>query len=234
MADLIPRLQIIQMNKILTFFLIGFCSIQVEAFEYKSISIFFGYLDQTPSDIVLDGQKSDELISTLTFPCLDEKSKLCGFIEKQQNPTKLQKDNLIITIYSSSISSSNQYNLQSNEQKIKSLLTMQAFIQALQIEQFVIYAGHSRFGGGPDFSIPHLNKNEDIDKDYYQSKTPGLNLILNSIKNSKLLKLALLSCDSKNHFETQIHKANPKLFLDLAQDLIYPDDLVEKIINEIK
>jgi hypothetical protein len=103
------------------------------------------------------------------------------------------------------------------------------FFDAIGISDVVIYNGHSRSGGGPDFNPPILNRELHTDyAGYYKVKRPGINHILEVLKKrpNNGSVLGLFSCTSRSHFYNLITKSNPNQRLILSSDLVdYNDSL---------
>ena len=110
-----------------------------------------------------------------------------------------------------------------------------AFLQGLTGADFLIYNGHSRAGGGPDFGPPRLAKNQDVDFPWYQKNEPGFTPIISTLEGapSKLKLLGLYSCASSKHFLDRVRKVKPDLGLITSPKLIYFSDALESSIESI-
>lgn len=111
------------------------------------------------------------------------------------------------------------------EQKRRSARTEEAFSKAFLDSDLVVYVGHSRLGGGPDFNPPRL-KNDKVDYPSYQKERAGARRTLRAVKdlNRRAQVLALLSCDSTDHFLGEIRKSAPDLQLATMKGNITSED----------
>ena len=197
---------IFHLNKFLTtlFFIL---SAVAHANEYcpkadgLKINIAIGYIDQIPGDQVVDGLYYSRLKNNLLRECSEEEI-LCGFT--QVSGELFLKNGTTIRLISSSVSSSNQYNIQSGDQKVKSAYAQKAFVEMIQDGDVVFYFGHSRKGGGPDFSPPMLTKDGKVDYGIYQKKKAGIGLLKQTLSGSKVDLLGLYACDSEKNFASEL------------------------------
>lgn len=196
--------QIFRLNKLLTtlFFIL---SAVAHASEYcpkadgLKINIAIGYIDQIPGDQVIDGLYYSRLKNSLLKECVSEEENLCGFT--QVSGEVFQKNETTVRLISSSVSSSNQYNIQSGNQKVKSAYAQKTFVEMIQDGDVVFYFGHSRKRGGPDFSPPLLTKDGRVNYNYYQHKKAGVYIMKQELLISNSELLGLYSCDSEENFK---------------------------------
>lgn len=179
----------------------------------------------------------------LTETC-ENKSQLdlCGFTESgdpdlgkvilQKRITLLGKSvvaRISLTQASASESFEDNKNSLAERQKFLTLQSEENYFGGIGIADLVIYNGHSRNGGGPDFNPPILNSLLHTDYDgYYRVKKPGISRVLKMIKENpnKDSVLGFFSCFSKKHFYDDLLKANPKQRLVLSSDVVnYFDSL---------
>lgn len=177
------------------------------------VEYFVGYADDY-RDKVRDGDEVSALRAFLLTPCFDDKKdRLCGF-RGIPNVINLYFKDIVwydqstkrieINLRNSSISDSDRSNRQNPEQIAKSKLVRNEFIQAIKSGDLIMYSGHSRFGGGPDFS-PVLYKNHaefKEDTSYYLKNKLGLNDMLTALaaREQSPWLIFMGSCDSRNHF----------------------------------
>ncbi len=185
----------------------------------------------------LDIGMFNSIIHALTEPCESRSQMdLCGFsasgdpaygkviLEKKitlLNNSVLAR--ITLTQASASESFENNKNLLADRQKFLTQQSEENYFGGIGKADVVIYNGHSRKGGGPDFNPPLLNSINHVNYDgYYLVKKPGITRVLNSIKSNpnKDGVLAFFSCFSKKHFYDDILKANPKQRLVLSADTI--------------
>ncbi|MBX3035102.1 MAG: hypothetical protein KF865_14380 [Bdellovibrionaceae bacterium] len=91
------------------------------------------------------------------------------------------------------------------EQRARAQKAERAFNASFADSDLVIYVGHSREGGGPDFAPPRL-KNGRVDYSSYQKARVGSRLLMESLRSPqrKARALALLSCDTTEHFLNEV------------------------------
>ncbi|HRO67672.1 MAG TPA: hypothetical protein PL182_08925, partial [Pseudobdellovibrionaceae bacterium] len=112
-------------------------------------------------------------------------------------------------------------------QKIRSERAEAVFLNSLKDSDLVVYVGHSRDGGGPDFKVPRLNGSR-VDYPYYRANRPGLKKLLSALKSGhrRARGLAILSCDSTKFFRGPIQKAAPGLTTMTIAGQVYSEDLL--------
>jgi hypothetical protein len=132
--------------------------------EKLSLSIFYGYSDDgdNGTDLVIDGQSKAAMIAELTRSCENGGNGACGFQKVRGSLDLLRrtmegpdgKGRIVdLRIMNSGVSSSDSQNkgrLQ-GKQLAHSAKVERLFLRALQTDDIVIYAGHSRHGTGPGF-----------------------------------------------------------------------------------
>lgn len=185
----------------------------------------------------------DSIRKVLAAPCEEpEQMNLCGF-EQTGDPSsgkvylskriQLLKNEVVVRIALTHASASESFVANTNELKEKQkFLTAQSeenYFGGIGQSDIVIYNGHSRDGGGPDFNPPLLDKELHTDyKGYYHKQRPGIKRVLDLIKkgSNKDSILTFFSCYSRRHFYDSLIKANPKQRLVLSADTIdYFDSL---------
>lgn len=192
------------------------------------ILIAYGYSDVESPKLdgiwTNDSIEKDRLVYTLTAPCNSDNIELCGF--HQLSPNRLVKTNtnqsLTTTVYLDILDSSYSINDRDNrqqflsEQKIKSQETTASFVRAFQKYDVILYSGHSRNGGGPDFSPPRMNGSH-VDYGWYEANRPGVKLLTQALKSPHRTQiLGLFSCASKGHFGGTLQNLDKKLALFLS------------------
>jgi hypothetical protein len=161
-------------------------------------------------------------------PCPESNSNgACGFKRDADDADLFVKEvkwpggnkRVELRMYSSSISTDSRLSRGSPAQKLASEAAEKKFHKALRESDLVYYSGHSRFGGGPDFSPPQFKQTADAvtgkprwryDLEHYRGQTPGLNKMLNVLKERKnpLFMLGMVSCESRSHFHGHINNSH--------------------------
>ncbi|MBP9681380.1 MAG: hypothetical protein KBD76_08240 [Bacteriovorax sp.] len=188
--------------------------------------IVFGYLD-TQEGYTSDLTMREALVATLTTPCPEKKSNIyaCGLSKDLDDADKFYKEvidfkgekhRVVFTIVNSSYSYSEEDNIAfAEQQKEQSQKAREAFLDGLQNASVIIYNGHSRDGGGPDFDPPVLKKNNHVDYNWYHKNKPGLKQILSALEEGKKAGkkapavMAFNSCNSHLHFHRSLSQAAP-------------------------
>lgn len=146
------------------------------------IRIAIGYQDFSPQNHVSDLLERQLLQDFLQERCIGN-FPLCEFeltyeggfrsvLEKQIGDRKI-----ILTITTSSISTNNQTNEKEESQIEKSDYAVSQFLSSFRVEDVVVYWGHGRSGGGPDFHPPELTKKGDVNYSSYENKKAGRSLL---------------------------------------------------------
>lgn len=112
-----------------------------------------------------------------------------------------------------------------NSQEFQSERTKELFLNSFAIDDIVIYSGHSRDGGGPDFFQPVLTKDGHVDYDYYHKHKDNIIEVANALQNATAKGVgaqmfASFSCNSKL-FQPRLHAASPETALLLSNNLAY-------------
>ena len=201
--------------------------------EEIRFEILFGYKDARPARFVGDRYERLTLIGQLLSPCpIGEHA--CGFVRSSYDKDLLEKEILGVDrnprrikayLVNSSIGPDDNSNRKDPFQEWQSRYAKKHFVEGLQTADAVFYDGHSRDGGGPDFSPPKLVAGH-TDYPWYVENTPGLNLLtqalLNTAGHTKLL--GLFSCVSSQLFSEKVRMSAPDLGLISSPKLIYYAD----------
>jgi hypothetical protein len=184
--------------------------------------IAFGYLDafQTTEDRI----QAAALIERLTKPC-EPGVAACGFSRDPDDMELLTKNvvgpngrthRVKLRLSTSSHSNSETRNRRETlDQKIQSLRAEDNFYSGLREADFLLYVGHARQGGGPDFSPSVLNSGRRTDFDYYRRERPGYNRLLTELQAAQLSGrapkiLGMFACDSARFFGDGLRRAAPQ------------------------
>ena len=197
-----------------------------------NIAVAFGYSDLADEhfDLTTDAMTMDTVIFNMTNPCAYKGQGFCAFKLAEGKEHKVNRytrelttagGKLTVNIYT--INSSYSNGNSDNTGKYKDLQNEQTrtardfYGWALQNSDLVLYEGHSRDGGGPDFAPPRLNGSGTVDYPWYHANRPGLKFLLSALDlaQRKPLSLGLYSCASRIHFLDSLerHASDSKLIL---------------------
>lgn len=208
------------------------------------ITYAHGYSDASEGKETFDNYYKSLLIKKITSPC-SAYNKACGFVRSADDAERfeknvinpdgnLQKVTLVIT--HSSISSDNHKNEQDPKQKYQSEHAKNIFGNGIRNSKVVFYDGHSRDGGGPDFSPPKLLGDGHTNYDWYHVNKPGTKFMLEVLKEDeiKLKFLSMFSCSSNIHFYKKVSLANPEVGFIGTDDLLYFSDQTSyRVIDDL-
>ncbi len=189
-----------------------------------NIAVALGYSDTIDEgfNLVTDQWVLKTVVTQLTKGCQYSGQGFCEFIKQYSEPHEVQlysrelltsdQRKLLVNLYimNSSYDMSHEDNLTTyqEEQRLKSERVQSFYGWALQQADVVFYEGHSRDGGGPDFSPPRSNKNETVDYPWYRKNQPGLKFLLAQLNQvtTKPMVFGLFSCASQQHFQKKLSK----------------------------
>ncbi len=147
--------------------------------------------------------------------------QFCGFDEK--SPGVFMKDvrspegariRARVELRSPSISTSHAQNVGPLKatQDARSAEITRWFFGSIDGADVVVYNGHARKGGGPDFAPPKLLANTHVNYGWYNKNTPGLNNLTSALRNAQTKPAAvlLMACNSTKLFSKQVAAASPK------------------------
>lgn len=221
------------------------------------IRIALGYFDWTTGSEVQDRGGNygfspsmdlgafHALKTLLLSPC-NGNARFCGF---KQDPANEFRFFRAVTIHGSKylasvdmqFSSATEFlndniGIYRDEQNRRTNFMENYFKQALQNADAVFYFGHSRNGGGPDFSPPVFVKGKNkVDYDgYYEVKRPGLKMLMAALGNEKKAPiLGLMSCASREHFLNKMREIAPETGVITSRDVLQVDYVYTAMIGGI-
>jgi hypothetical protein len=125
-------------------------------------------------------------------------------------------------------------------QMLRTAAVTHTYLKALQTDDIVVYDGHARDGGGPDFGPPKLLPNRHPDYAWYRANRPGFNAELTALTTSDdpvhpphhPAVIAMLACDTKLHFEKELKAASPESAL-LVTNMVTSEDVIEPAEMEL-
>lgn len=190
------------------------------------ILLALGYGD-TGSDTVLDFFSHAAFKRKLTEPCGPDNYS-CGFRVSKKEPDLLVKaesdptgeKNHIIEIklirgaYTHSDSKNVSKEVIDTQNAYCEATTIKFFAEVASGTDVIIYSGHSRNGGGPDFCPPNRKSDQHVNYPWYETNRPGMQTMLGSMKiavnaGKPNKVIAMLSCSSHKHFYKDLLKVNP-------------------------
>lgn len=231
-------------NQITIFVALGYLDFSAgQDFQDSSTSLYrFG-------DVLdLDAHKAFE--QALTRTCSvgglgsNNQAFACGFSRSKGGFSKTIKNRftgknlkVYIKVASSAYSSDDQKNktTYASKQNAKSKNTHAQFLAALKSYDSVIYLGHARSGGGPDFYPPRLLSNSHVDYGHYKKNRPGISSMLQSLQgNYGPDVIGVLACKSTGLFSSSIRKYSPNSAVITADNLFDFSDLMPSGLNLIE
>lgn len=171
-----------------------------------------------------------------TRPC-EGNLAVCGFKQTSsgvfqktvKNPAG-KKVEVTLEMKNSSVTPETPLNVgaQAAAQQAKTDATTRWFFGSIPSADLVIYNGHSRKGGGPDFGPPKLLSSLHVNYPYYAKNEPGLTRLLSALQAPRKPKaLMMMSCNSTLLFANRIAKVAP-LTSFAGTDEVIPGDIPTK------
>lgn len=187
-----------------------------------NVALGFGYWDNSPGEFVFDSYIANGLRLALLAPC-SPGVNVCGFKRQGDVFKKTVKgpdgkpNQFTVSISYGSISSNNVENTTVNKAKQYAhceAQTAKYFREVANGSEVVMYIGHARDGGGPDFCPPVRDEHKKTNYPWYQKHRPGFNRLLSSMQASKAAGqpnqiVGLYSCYSRKHFQREMGAVSP-------------------------
>lgn len=165
------------------------------------------------------------------------KLQFCGFKEtapgiyaKTVKTPEGRKIKATIEVRDSSVTPEHSANIGplKAEQSWKSDQTTRWFFDTVNTADLVVYNGHSRKGGGPDFEPPKLLKNLHVNYAWYDKNKPGLTRLLAALdRGQKPAAVLMMSCNSVKLFEKPIARSAPGMGF-AGTNAVIPGDIPNK------
>lgn len=113
-------------------------------------------------------------------------------------------------------------------QQARSAVAKRAFLRGFSDSDLVIYVGHSRLGGGPDFFPPRLKSDGTVNYPHYQRNRPGVRAMVEALREARGRRgtVALVSCDSTDLFLQDVRRAAPDRPVLTVRGIIASEDLL--------
>lgn len=220
------------------------------------IRIIIGYFDWTTGSSINEGGSNygyspsidpggfNALKRIILGPCPGN-AAFCDFLQSSGNPYLFTKRVVVqrkaylakVQIYFASVTEYLNSNLgrYTEDQKIRSAAAQSQFNSALQSADAVFYLGHSRNGGGPDFSPPIFvaGTNKVDYNGYYKPHRPGLKKMLAALQDRTHQPeiLGLMSCDSRDHFYSSLRRIAPNTGVISSRDVLKVDGVYTALIG---
>lgn len=204
------------------------------------IGINFGYKDARPARFVGDRYERATFVSGLVAPCPKD-FHACGFTRDEEDGDLFTKKiqgpdgylrTIRVRVTSSSAGPDDDENRRDTYQRWLSRYAQREFEAGVSKKKVVLYNGHSRAGGGPDFKPPQLTR-EGMETDlyWYKTKQPGIKALMEALPegDGEIQLLGLYSCVSTKHFSDAIWKKSPKLALISSRELLYYADALRNL-----
>jgi len=196
------------------------------------IRYVFGYGDDSGDSVVDDGLTRQMFVDRVMSPC-ESNVRVCGFarsnddaelFEKTVTGPTGEKHKIKLRLTASSNSTSDRINQTFFlEQKEKSDNAKKVFYSGINEADMLMYVGHARDGGGPDFSPAKRRKSDGkIDYDYYSKNKPGLEELTNALTMSRKTPkiMGFLACNSERWLARLVRMAPKSGLLLSATDNI--------------
>ncbi|MDG0817135.1 hypothetical protein [Bdellovibrio svalbardensis] len=217
------------------------------------IRLALGYFDWTTGTPVgnyglspsMDLGAYAALKDVLTNSCTGS-LRICGFKQDPKNPYIFTREVVVfgqkyrarVEMHFSSATEyySSNVGKYANDQRERTQFMDNFFASALQNADATFYFGHSRNGGGPDFSPPRLTSKNKVDYDgYYEVVRPGFKKMLSALSNgsSQTKIFGLMSCDSRDHFLGKLRGAAPKTGVITSTAVLNVDEVYTAMIGAI-
>ena len=208
------------------------------------IRVLFGYKDARPARFVADRYEKMNFIQRLQKPC-ENHEVLCGFRRSLTDADQLSKfiygpdeklKTILIQVKNSSVGPDDIENRRDPFQTWQSRHAQNTFTDGLKTADVVLYNGHSRAGGGPDFEPARLGPNHHAAYAWYKQNQPGFRQLIQTLQtpNLRLKLLGLFSCASNKLFAEKIRKTKNQFGLITSDKLIYFADAMDSLTETLK
>ncbi len=189
------------------------------------IRIVFGYKDARPARFVADRY---ERIS------FSERLGGMGFQRDPEDADLYVLENnhhWRVRLVHSSVGPDDESNRKDSFQLWQSAYAAESFYKGLGQAPVVLYDGHSRGGGGPDFAPPRLDAKGNANLYWYRAQEPGFKRLIQELEAAShpTKVLGLFSCKSDDHFSKAILSAQKSISLISSEELLYHTDALENM-----
>lgn len=195
------------------------------------IVVVFGYKDTRPARLVGDRYERAMLVDRLVKLGFHRNPK-----DDDELSRKLENQNgmMMVRVVHSSVGPDDDENRKDPYQRYQSKAAHDSFISAIGNTDVILYDGHSRDGGGPDFEPPRFLANGHVDYAWYRQNQVSFKELIRVWKKSEIKprELGLISCYSSQHFSKKMEIFGTKLTT--ISSLIYYTDALEKMLEIIR
>jgi hypothetical protein len=197
--------------------------------------VVFGYKDARPTRFVGDRYERAYFIEKLLkfgFKRDPENELLFHYeLKMPDGKSKIIR----LKVIASSAGPDDDENRKDPHQKWMSEQGEGLFLSGLREADLVFYYGHSRDGGGPDFTPPKLRTGNHTDYDWYVRNKPGLKKMISALKRSSKPTsiIGLFSCVSDRLFNDEIRKASPHTAILGSHALLYYSDAIDGMMESL-
>ncbi len=206
--------------------------------NHISIAMVFGYEDFADEGYDLSGDdlRFESFVRKITAKCQNSNESACEFTRVTHPSQAIQTfkrvlfvgdhyiEFAITTAYSSySYANSKNKTIYAEQQAAKTAETEGLFLDSLIHSDVVLYSGHSRDGGGPDFAPPvQFGSNGGVNYGWYHANRPGWKKMESALSSdsSQMKLLGLFSCLSSAHFSAGLKKLLPDSQFILSTSLV--------------
>jgi hypothetical protein len=205
------------------------------------IRVVFGYKDARPARFVADRYERLIFVQRVLRACASSEDRVCGFTRDTNDADLFTREipgpdgeNRVVRlrVVQPSVGADDEENRKNPFQAWRTVYAQQEFLEGFAASDLVIYNGHSRAGGGPDFRPPRISGSGDIDFGWYQRNEPGFEPVLESLRNlppatSRPKLVGFLSCASTTHFLGRMREIRPTLATLTSPRLLYFSEAME-------
>jgi len=207
------------------------------------VKIVFGYKDARPARFVADRYERMLLVQRLLAQC-NREDAACAF-DRDPDDAELftktifgpdgKKRRVELQVIASSAGPDDVENRANPFQRWTSDHAQQSWIEALQRTEIAFYNGHSRSGGGPDFSPPRINAANHITYPWYREHQPGLKQMRSTLvsEDSRAKVVGMFSCAASPLFADELRKTRNGFGVLSSDRLIYFAEAIDQSLEAL-
>jgi hypothetical protein len=212
---------------------------RIYAFDEPRFTMAFGYKDARPARFVGDRYERALMAERLLAECPEGAPQgACGF-ERDAPDSDVFRRMIVgpdgrprrirLELLHAAAGPDDQDNRTNPHQKWLSEYAESRFQESIRKSTVVLYNGHSRVGGGPDFSPPLINSEGTILYSEYKLAERELKNLLKTLNDgaTEVEVLGLLSCASSQLFDERLRQAKRSLAVWSSRELLYFADALD-------